>query len=103
GFESFLPSRLLRRLADTGDQPSEARFHGTVLFADISGYTRLTETLCNAGDEGLERLSRILNQSFSRYVDTVHAHGGEVASFGGDSLLAYWEEDAAAARACAQA
>jgi len=103
GFESFLPSRLLGRLADCGDQPSEARFLGTVLFADISGYTRLTETLCGAGDEGLERLSRILNQSFSRYIGIVHTHGGEVASFGGDSLLAYWEGDATRARACAEA
>jgi class 3 adenylate cyclase/tetratricopeptide (TPR) repeat protein len=104
GLESFLPSRLLARLPDTGDRPSEARFEGTVLFADISGFTRLTETLCGAGDEGLERLSALLNQSFSRYVDVVYAHGGEVASFAGDSLLAYWpagcEEEA---RRCAEA
>ncbi|HXU81639.1 MAG TPA: adenylate/guanylate cyclase domain-containing protein, partial [Polyangia bacterium] len=102
--ESFLPSRLLGRLADAGAEPSEARFDGTVLFADVSGYTRLTETLCGAGDEGLERLSGLLNQSFSRYVEVVHAHGGEVASFAGDSLLACWEAGGAdEARRCAEA
>ena len=102
--ESFLPARLLSRLSDAGAQPSEARFEGTVLFADISGYTRLTETLCGAGDEGLERLSGLLNQSFSRYVEVVHAHGGEVASFAGDSLLACWDAGGAEeARRCAEA
>src|SRR6185436_320995 len=102
--ESFLPSRLLGRLADADAEPSEARFDGTVLFADVSGYTRLTETLCGAGDEGLERLSGLLNQSFSRYVEVVHAHGGEVASFAGDSLLACWEAGSAEqARRCAEA
>src|SRR5204862_3879536 len=43
------------------------------------------------------------NASFSRYVEIVHAHGGEVASFAGDSLLACWEGDPTSARACAQA
>src|SRR5436190_8007999 len=107
GLASFLPSRLLGRLPEPGGgdgvQSAEARFGGTVLFADISGYTRLTESLCGAGDEGLERLSQVLNEAFSRYVEVVHAHGGEVASFAGDSLLACWDGDDARARACAEA
>jgi class 3 adenylate cyclase/tetratricopeptide (TPR) repeat protein len=93
-FSGFLPLRLITRLADEGDRPAETRFLGTALFADISGYTRLTEQLCGAGDEGLERLSQILNRSFSRYVDLVYAHGGEVAYFAGDALLATWDDDA---------
>ncbi len=73
--------------------PAAVRLEGSVLCVDICGFTALTERLSEEGDEGVERLSRILNASFSRYIERVSARGGEVFHFAGDSLLAWWPGD----------
>lgn len=60
---------------------------GTLLFADISGFTTLSEQLAPHGKEGAEELTFVLNAFFDRMVDIISAHGGDVLQFGGDSLL----------------
>jgi class 3 adenylate cyclase len=107
--DGFFPRRLVRRLDTTGTAPNEISLRAAVLFADISGYTRLAETLFARADEGLGELSALLNDEFGRYVASVHAHGGEIVYFAGDSFLAYWADDHAPlsscigeARACAE-
>jgi class 3 adenylate cyclase/tetratricopeptide (TPR) repeat protein/energy-coupling factor transporter ATP-binding protein EcfA2 len=88
---SFVPTKLLARMAgQERGGPTDVRFVGVVLFADISGYTPLAEQLCEQGTEGAESLSTILDQAFSHYVGCIHRLGGEVACFAGDALLAYW-------------
>ncbi len=90
-FRSFVPAELLARTESLDqDRPVSARFAGAALFADISDYTPIAELLCNQGPEGAEQLSRVLDCAFSNYVTCVHGSGGEVASFAGDALLAYW-------------
>ncbi len=91
-FEGFLPQALLQRLvpAESSVEPREARFDAAVLFADISGFTALTERYSKQGARGLEQLSAILNERFSMYVREVYACGGEVARFAGDALVAYF-------------
>jgi class 3 adenylate cyclase len=73
-----------------GVGPAELRLDGAVLFADISGYTELTETMLARGEEGLERLSGLLDRALGHYVTLVQGHGGEVLSFAGDALIAHW-------------
>ncbi len=73
--------------------PLHARFPAAVLFADISGFTRLSERLGEQGARGVEELTRILNTYFSRLIEIIHAHGGDVAKFAGDALLAVWRAD----------
>jgi class 3 adenylate cyclase len=95
-FESYVPSSLLDRvLTGRGDAPVAAPFKGMALFADITNYTDFAEQLCEQGPGGIERLARFLDQAFRRYVECIHATGGEVACFAGDALLAYWPEDQA--------
>ncbi len=93
--DGFFPARMIARLE--GDAPRQTRFAAAVLFADISGYTVLTETLLARGDEGLAQLSDLLDRAWGQYVREVDAHGGEVLYFAGDALLAYWPADSAAA------
>jgi len=107
--DGFFPRRLVRRLDTTGTAPNETSLRAAVLFADISGYTRLAENLFARADEGLGELSALLNDEFGRYVASVHARGGEIVYFAGDSFLAYWADDHAPlsscireARACAE-
>ncbi len=85
-------------------QAKEDSFQAAVLFADISGFTPLTEDMVNSGPNGVENLSRILNDYFGQLVDTVTAYGGDVVKFAGDSLLALWPaEEADLAQAAMQA
>jgi len=68
------------------------------LFADISGFTSLSERLAARGGDGVEELTRILNSYFGRLIAVVTGHGGDVVKFAGDALLAFWpvEDDQAA-------
>jgi class 3 adenylate cyclase len=64
-----------------------------VLFADISGFTALTERLARTGPSGVEELTELLNGCFGRLVELVVDHGGDVVKFAGDALLALWPAD----------
>ncbi len=80
-----------RRGPPTG--PSHDRFLGSALFVDIAGFSSLAERLAQAGAEGAERLSEILNAYFGQLTDLVVAHGGDVQLFAGDAALALWHAD----------
>ncbi len=81
-----------------------AVFDGTVLFADLVGFTRLCEHLGDAGPEGLSRLSVILDRFFAAIIDqALSLYGGSVAQFGGDSITVFFEGEGHAVRAAAAA
>jgi class 3 adenylate cyclase len=60
-----------------------------VLFADISGFTALSERLAERGPEGVEELTPVLNGYFGQLIDLISAHGGDMVKFAGDALLAF--------------
>jgi len=60
----------------------------TALFADVSGFTSMTESLMAYGREGADILSGILNRLFSRAVQEILQHGGCIPGFQGDALTA---------------
>jgi len=60
---------------------------GALLFADISGFTTLSQQLARHGNEGAEELTVLLNEYFQVMVDIIIDHGGDILQFGGDSLL----------------
>ena len=62
-----------RELAGKGTLP--ARSTGAALFADISGFTNLTEVLSRTlgAKRGAEELSRLLNQVFGPITNAIHA------------------------------
>ncbi len=66
----------------------EERTFAAVLFADISGFTPITEALSQYGHEGIEELSALLDRYFTVMSQTVFALGGEVVKFAGDALIA---------------
>src|SRR5574339_1064630 len=61
-----------------------------MLFADISGFTKLTEQLAERGPAGVETLARLLNEYFGLLIDIIHAYGGDVVKFAGDAVIAVW-------------
>ena len=56
----------------------------TALFVDLIGYTDLTEQL----DPGV--LVRIMNGYYQRMSDAIHTHHGQVGSYLGDGIVAYF-------------
>ncbi len=97
-FASFVPRFVARRFVDTpavAVEASEEEISAAVLFADISGFTALTERLARHGPAGAEELTHILNSYFGRLIDTIVAGGGDIFKFAGDALIALWPADAA--------
>jgi len=93
---SYVPALITRRLAADPaplTAPLAERFPAAVLFADITGFTPLTERLGQRGLAGAEELSRILKDYFGPLTLLIHAHGGDVVKFAGDALLAVWKDE----------
>src|SRR5687767_6525464 len=65
---------------------------GTALFADIGGFTRLTEHAFKLGDAGAEFMSRELVKLFDPMVAAVHKRGGFIAAFAGDAFMSVFPE-----------
>ena len=85
----YIPPGLARSLmAAPVLTPCAEQFRATVLFADISGFTSLTEALAKRGAEGPEEMTRLLNAYFSRLISAIESEGGEVVKFSGDALTA---------------
>jgi adenylate cyclase len=89
--------RLVRDESGTFGAPAER--HVAVLFADVVGFTRLSETA------EPEQVVRFLQAFHARATDAVFANGGTLDKFLGDGLMATFgtlgEDDQAAARALA--
>lgn len=60
---------------------------GSMLSADISGFTALSEKLADRGKAGAEMITSLLNICFTELIDQAYDYGGEVIKFGGDALL----------------
>ncbi len=60
---------------------------GTLVFADVSGFTALTEKLSRRGRIGAEEIVETLNRVFGPMLRIAGTRGGELLKFGGDALL----------------
>ena len=106
---TYLPQDRLRALANNTTLPD--RTSGSALFADISGFTALTESLRESlgARQGAEELTRRLGAVYSALIAEIEKFGGSVISFAGDSMLCWFEsgggdrESGANAVACALA
>ncbi len=65
---------------------------GALLFADISGFTALTEKMGVLGRLGAEELTLNINCFFEKLITVIHHHRGDVLKFGGDALLVGFED-----------
>ena len=60
---------------------------GSLVFADISGFTTISEKLAESGKEGAEWLTNIINTYFRMMIDICSEYNGTILKFGGDALL----------------
>lgn len=90
---SYVPRLIQKRVVQNPvpiDSPLAKNFEAALMFADISGFTALTERLAERGTAGVETLARILNDYFGQLIDLVYEYGGDVVKFGGDAIIVVW-------------
>ena len=90
---SYVPKLIQKRIAahpSPIETPVAETIQAAVLFADISGFTRLTESLAERGPAGVESIANVLNEYFGQLIDIVHQYGGDVVKFAGDAVIAVW-------------
>jgi adenylate cyclase len=92
-FSIYIP--MDRRVALAQGRGLPDRVDGAALFADISGFTPLTEALVRAfgPQRGAEELTRQLNQVYDALVNELHRYQGSVISFSGDAITCWFDED----------
>ena len=95
----YIPRVLLRHLEETPDAPVRL-VDATLVFVDISGFTRLSERLARQGREGAERLADAIDECFTALLAVAYENGGGLLKFGGDALLLFFDGDAHPERAC---
>ncbi|MGH9907911.1 MAG: adenylate/guanylate cyclase domain-containing protein [Pyrinomonadaceae bacterium] len=83
-YSRFLPEYVVKQMLDN---PESFKLGGvnqtiTVLFADIRGFTRISE------HAPPERIVGLLNRYFSAMTDIIFAHGGTLDKYLGDGLMA---------------
>ncbi|CAM9578315.1 unnamed protein product, partial [Sphacelaria rigidula] len=58
--------------------PSRQEYDTVCLFADVSGFTALSEAMMGNGGEGVEGLAKHLNSYFGQMVRIIASEGGDV-------------------------
>ena len=84
----FVPQRVRQLIEESPEAPSldKRETDVTVLFADITGYTRLTARL--APDD----LDALVERYFGAFLDEIVKHGGDVNETAGDGLMVIFHE-----------
>jgi adenylate cyclase len=84
-----------RRQAMSRGQDLPDRTQGAALFADISGFTPLTEALVQelGPRRGADELTRQLNLVYETLIAEVHRYGGSVITFSGDAITCWFDGD----------
>lgn len=87
----YIPQDRLRALAYGKTLPD--RTNGAALFADISGFTALTEALRErlGTRQGAEELTKQLGAVYSALIAEVEKYGGSVISFAGDAIMCWFD------------
>lgn len=83
---AYVPRVLLARSPDGPRHWSE---DGTLVFADVSGFTRLSDQLARRGHEGAEDLISTLVRIFTLLL-SASDDGGDLIKFGGDAMAIHY-------------
>ena len=91
---SHLPPYLVEQVAQNPipGQTNGRFMQGTLLFADISGFTAMSERLSRIGREGAEEVTIVVNRYFEVMLTILRQNSGQLIKFGGDALLGLFAE-----------
>lgn len=97
---AYLPRAVLDH---PDDAPRHLRVEGTLLFSDVSGFTRMSERLARYGRAGAEEMVGAVSTVFTPLVGVLDGLGGDVLKFSGDALVSLFSGPDHAVRAAAAA
>jgi class 3 adenylate cyclase len=88
----YIPRQVYEDLPNPGE--SRHRWDsGTLMFTDLSGFTKLMEANAQRGRAGAEELLYRLNDYFKQMIEVMSAFGGSLLEFTGDAMLAQFQGD----------
>ncbi|MCE7861730.1 MAG: hypothetical protein DYG86_18335 [Chloroflexi bacterium CFX2] len=95
----YLPQDRIQAIANGASLPD--RSSGTVMFADISGFTALTESLRETlgSRKGAEELTKRLDDAFTALIASLERYSGSVIGFAGDAITCWYDGEDGAVRA----
>lgn len=73
----------------TDFNPNISSFDAVVVFADASGFTKMTERLAKQSN-GAEKIGACLNGFFRPVIETADMYGADILKFSGDALTMIW-------------
>ena len=97
----YAPRLLIRWLA--GNPISFRTLDGSMLFVDISRFTKMSERLARHGKVGAEEVTDVLGAVFARLLAVAYGEDGSLLKFGGDALLLWFSGDGHAVQAATAA
>ncbi len=99
--QPYLP-RLVLDWQQTTPDALVREIEGSMVFVDISGFTKMSERLARQGKVGAEEVSDVIGDTFETLLAEAYARGGSLIKFGGDALLLFFEgQRARPSRGCA--
>lgn len=87
----FVPRITIERSREPG--PHWQAIDGSMLSAEISGFTALSERLAGKGKARAEEITVLINTCFEALIGAAYGYGGEVIKFGGDAFLVLFPGD----------
>jgi DNA-binding response OmpR family regulator len=95
-FAKFVPEAVKRLVFANPEAPELAKCERdvSVLFLDITGYSRMCERLSP------EALNALIERYFSAFLDHIHEGGGDINETAGDGFMAIFQDPDAQAHAC---
>lgn len=98
---TYLPKGLVRRLMENPtNETCPIILEGTVVFADIDGFTALSEQFSlEASEAGAEEVTELVNRFLELLINAAAPYGGDLHKFGGDAGLLFFTGNDHALRA----
>lgn len=92
----FVPSLVIQQLIkrDCSGVPNKLpelqAMETVVLWADISGFTNLSEACAAKGPRGNEELAFCINRYMEGMITNLDKYGGDIIKFVGDAMIVMW-------------
>ena len=91
----YLPAQVIKcvldgKIKENQKYPFDIPMKTVSLFADISGFTKLSEKFSKKGRKGPEFLAFCLNRYMELLINIIGKNGGDIFKFAGDALLVIW-------------
>ena len=100
--QEYLP-RLVREWDDLVPGQLHHNIEGSMVFVDVSGFTKMSERLARHGKLGAEEVTEVIGGTFERLLGDAYAYGASLLKFGGDALLLFFQGQGHSLRAVAAA